>query len=38
MHVVPKNVVVGSSMIGFPLVIAVSKRDMPGTEPGPHAI
>ena len=24
----------GSSMIGFPLVIAVSERDMPGIEPG----
>ena len=34
-HVVHKNVVGGSSMIGFPLVIAVSERDMPGIEPGP---
>ena len=34
-HVVHKNVVGGSSMIEFPLVIAVSKRDMPGIEPGP---
>ena len=25
----------GSSMIGFSLVKAVSKRDMPGIEPGP---
>ena len=25
----------GSSMIGFPLVIAGSERDMPGIEPGP---
>ena len=25
----------GSSMIRFPLVIAVSERDMPGIEPGP---
>ena len=24
----------GSSMIGFPLVIAVSERDMPGIKPG----
>ena len=24
----------GSSMIGFPLVIADSERDMPGIEPG----
>ena len=22
-------------MVGFPLVIAVSERDMPGIEPGP---
>ena len=29
------NMVGGSSMIGFPLVIAVSERDMPGIEPGP---
>ena len=25
----------GSSMIRFPLVIAVSERDMPGIKPGP---
>ena len=25
----------GSSMIGFPLVIAVSEQDMPVIEPGP---
>ena len=25
----------GSSMIGFPLVIALHERDMPGIEPGP---
>ena len=35
MHVVHKNVLVGRSMIGFPLVIADSERDMPGIEPGP---
>ena len=34
MHVVNENVVGGSSMIGFPLVIAVSERDMPGIKPG----
>ena len=34
-HVVHENVVGGSSMTGFPLVIAVSERDMPGIEPGP---
>ena len=34
-HVVHVNMVGGSSMIGFPLVIAVSDRDMPGIEPGP---
>ena len=34
-HVVHENVVGGSSMIRFPLVIAVSERDMPGIEPGP---
>ena len=34
-HVVHENAVDGSSMIGFPLVIAVSERDMPGIEPGP---
>ena len=33
-HVVHKNVVGGSSMIGFPLGIAVSEWDMPGIEPG----
>ena len=32
-HVVDK-VVVGSSMIGFPLVIAVSERDLSGIKPG----
>ena len=26
----------GRSMIRFPLVIAVSERDMPGFEPGPQ--
>ena len=31
-----KNVVGGSSMIGFPIVIAVSERDMPGIKPGPQ--
>ena len=35
MHVVHKNVVFGSSMIGFPLVIADSKQEMPGIQPGP---
>ena len=34
-HVVHKNVVGGSSMIGLPLVIADSIRDMPGITPGP---
>ena len=35
-HVVHKNVVGGSSVLRvFPLVIAVSERDMPGFEPGP---
>ena len=34
-HVVHKNVVGGSSLIRFPLVKAVSERDMPGIEPGP---
>ena len=34
-HVVHGNVVDGSSMIVFPLVIADSERDMPGIEPGP---
>ena len=34
-NVVHENVVGGSSMIGFPLVIAFSERDMPGIEPGP---
>ena len=33
-HVVHKNVVGGSSMIWFPLVIAVSERHMPGIKPG----
>ena len=35
-HVVHENVVGGRSMIRFPLVIAVSERDMPGIEPGPQ--
>ena len=36
MHVVHGNVVGGSSIIKvFPLVIAVSERDMPRIEPGP---
>ena len=34
-HVVHKNMVVGSSMIGFPLEIAISEQDMPGIERGP---
>ena len=34
-HVVHENVVGGSSMIGFRLVIAVSEWDMPGIEPRP---
>ena len=34
LHEVHKIVVGGSSMIGFPLVIAVSVRDMPGIETG----
>ena len=35
-HVVHENGVGGSSVLrGFPLVIAVSERDMPGFEPGP---
>ena len=29
-----KNVVGGSNMIGFPLVIAVSERNMSGIKPG----
>ena len=33
-HDLHENVVGGSSMIGFPLAIAVSERDMPGFEPG----
>ena len=33
-HLVDKSLVGGSSMIRFPLVIADSKRDMPGIEPG----
>ena len=32
---VRQSVVVGSSMIGFPLVIADSEQDMQGIEPGP---
>ena len=35
MHVVHENVVGGNSMIGFPLGIAVSERDMLEIEPGP---
>ena len=34
-YVVHENVVDGSSMIRFPLVIAVSERDLPGIKPGP---
>ena len=34
-HVLHRNLVGGSSMIVFPLVIAVSERDMPGIKPGP---
>ena len=34
-HVLHANVVGGSSMIRFPLGIAVSEQDMPGIEPGP---
>ena len=34
-HVVHENVVDGSSMIGFPYVIADSERDMPGIEHEP---
>ena len=34
MNVVHRNVVDSSSKIGFPLVIANSKRDMPGIKPG----
>ena len=30
-----ENMVDGSSMIGFPLVIADSEQDMPGIKPGP---
>ena len=33
-YVVHKNVVGGSSMIGFPLVIAVSEQYMPGSNLG----
>jgi hypothetical protein len=33
-YVVHNNVVGGSSMVGFSLVIAVSERDMPEIEPG----
>ena len=33
-HVVHENVVGGSSMIRFPLVIADSEHDMPGIKPG----
>ena len=35
LHVEHKNVVGGSSIIGFPLLIADSERDMSGIEPGP---
>ena len=34
-HLVHENMVGGSSMIVFPLVIAVSERDLPGIETGP---
>ena len=34
-HVVHINMVGGSSMMEFPLVIAVSEQDMPGIKPGP---
>ena len=34
-HGIHKSVLGGRSMIEFPLVIADSKRDMPGIEPGP---
>ena len=34
-YVVQENVVLGSSMIGLPLVIAVTERHMPGIEPVP---
>ena len=34
-HVIHKNVVGRSSMIRFPLVIAVSEHDMPGIKSGP---
>ena len=34
-HVVYENVLDGSSMVGFPLVIADSLQDIPGIEPGP---
>ena len=33
-RVVQENVVGGTSIIGFPLVIAVSEQDIPGIEPG----
>ena len=32
-HVVHENEVNGSSMVGFPLLIADFERDMPGIEP-----
>ena len=35
LHVVHRTVVDGRSMIGFPLVITDSERDMPGIKPGP---
>ena len=34
-NVVHEYEVDGSSMIGFPLVIADSEQDMPGIKPGP---
>ena len=36
-HVKYRNVVDGSSMIGFPIVIADPDREMPGIELGPLA-
>jgi hypothetical protein len=35
MHVLHDKVVGGSSMIGFPPVIADSEQDKPEIEPGP---
>ena len=34
-HIVHRNVVGGSSMVGFPLVIADSERDMQGIKTRP---